>query len=156
MARSVGLVADPWALLVLRDLFLGLNRFEQLYRDLGVATNVLAERLDRLVDAGLVVREPYQHHPVRHEYQLTESGKDFYGVVLSLLAWGDKHLADDGAPMLLMHATCGHQTTPVVTCDHCGAELHADQVTVLPGPGGRAGPGTTLIAELLTGPGSPG
>ena len=151
VARASGVVADPWALLVLRDLFLGLTRYDELRRDLGVATNVLADRLDRLVDAGLVVRAAYQRAPVRHEYRLTDAGRDLYGVVVALMAWGDRHLAPDGPPMLLVHDVCGHRTTPVVACDRCGGELTNDEVSVRPGPGGRHAPGTAVVAERLTG-----
>jgi DNA-binding HxlR family transcriptional regulator len=149
VARTANIVADPWTLLVLRDLFLGLTRFDQFTRDLGIATNVLTDRLATLVDAGLVVREPYQDNPVRHDYHLTAAGKDLYGVVVSLMAWGDRHLAPEGAPLRLHHTTCDHPTTPVVTCSHCGDELDADDVAPLPGPSGRATPGTRVIAELL-------
>lgn len=151
VARTSGIVADPWALLVLRDLFLGLTRYDELRRDLGVATNVLADRLDRLVAAGLVTREAYRRAPVRHEYRLTEPGRDLYGVVLALMAWGDRHLATDGPPMRLVHDDCGHETGPVVACDRCGGELTHANVTVRPGPGGRHAPGTAVIAERLTG-----
>ncbi|MFI1581040.1 winged helix-turn-helix transcriptional regulator [Embleya sp. NPDC020630] len=151
VARTAALIADPWALLVLRDLFLGLARFDELRRDLDIATNVLADRLDRLQAAGLVVREPYQQRPVRHEYHLTDAGRDLYGVVLSLLAWGDRHLAVDGVPMRLVHKTCGRPCTPTVTCDHCGERLVDEAVEVLPGPGGRDAPGTTVIARKLFG-----
>ncbi|MFD1147532.1 winged helix-turn-helix transcriptional regulator [Saccharothrix hoggarensis] len=150
VARTANIVADPWTLLVLRDLFLGLTRFDQFTRDLGIATNVLTDRLTTLVDAGVVVRRPYQDNPVRHDYHLTEAGKELYGVVVSLLAWGDRHLAPDGPPLRLHHTTCDHPATPVVTCSHCGGELHVDDVTPLPGPGGRHAPGTRVIAELLT------
>lgn len=149
IARTAGLVADPWTLLVLRDLFLGLHRYDELRRDLGVATNVLADRLDRLVVAGLVRREAYQQAPVRHEYRLTAAGRDLHGVVLALLAWGDRHLAPDGPPLLVVHHDCGHRTAPTVTCDRCGGALTDDSVDVRPGPGGRHGPGTALIAERL-------
>jgi DNA-binding HxlR family transcriptional regulator len=149
VARTAGLVADPWTLLVLRDLFLGVTRFEQFCRDLGVATNVLTDRLDRLVTAGLVDREPYQEHPVRYEYRLTESGTDFYGALAGLMAWGDRHLAPDGPPLRLLHTTCGHITTPVVTCDHCGGELALADVQARLGPGGAATAGTAVVGELL-------
>lgn len=149
IARTAGVVADPWALLVLRDLFLGLNRYEELRRDLGVATNVLADRLDRLMEAGLISRHEYQQAPVRHEYGLTESGRDLYGVIVALMAWGDRHVAPDGPPMVLTHATCGHRTTPTVVCDRCGDELTDHDVAFGPGPGGRFAPGTAVIAERL-------
>lgn len=149
VARTAGLVADPWTLLVLRDLFLGVTRFEQFRRDLGVATNVLTDRLDRIVEAGLVDREPYQDHPVRHEYRLTESGTDLYGALAALLAWGDQHLAPDGPPMLLHHTTCDHATTPVVACHHCGTALTAADVRATPGPGAATTQGTAVITGLL-------
>lgn len=145
------MVGDPWALLVLRDLFLGLTRYDELRRDLGVATNVLADRLDRLVSAGLVTREAYQEAPVRHEYRLTDAGRDLYGVVVALMAWGDRHLAPDGAPMRLVHDDCGHPTVPTVTCDQCGGVLTDATVSVRPGPGGRNAPGTAVVAERLAG-----
>lgn len=149
VARTAGLIGDPWALLILRDMFLGLSRYEDLRRDLGVATNVLADRLDRLVACGLATRRAYQQHPVRHEYLLTPSGRDLYGIVVAMLAWGDRHLADDGPPMTLIHTACGHPTAPVVTCARCGSELTHDTVETRPGPGGSAGPGTALIGKML-------
>ena len=151
VARTAGLIGDPWTLLVLRDMFLGLSRYEDLHRNLGVATNVLADRLGRLVARGLATRRAYQARPVRHEYLLTPAGRDLYGIVLAMLAWGDRHLAPDGPPMTLVHATCGHPTTPAVTCNHCGGGLAPDTVSTCPGPGGSAGPGTTLIGALLGG-----
>src|SRR5690349_8852205 len=120
VARAGGLVADPWTLLILRDLFLGLRRYEELRRDLGVATNVLADRLDRLVSAGLAERHRYAERPVRHEYRLTDAGRDLYGVVLALMAWGDRHLAAEGPPLRLIHAACGKSAAPTVACDQCG------------------------------------
>jgi len=153
VARTAGLIGDPWTLLVLRDIFLGLSRYEDLHRDLGVATNVLADRLDRLVACGLATRHAYQQRPVRHEYVLTPSGRDLYGIMLAMLAWGDRHLAADGPPMTVVHATCGHPAVPTVTCDHCGGELTDDTVSTRPGPGGSAGPGTAVIGRLLGGMG---
>lgn len=150
VARASRVAADPWTLLVLRDLFLGLGRYEELRRDLGIATNVLADRLERLVTEGLAVRHRYLDHPPRNEYHLTEAGKDLYGVVLTLMAWGDRHRAADGPPLTLTHRTCGEATTPTVTCDRCGEKLTPDTVDAAPGPGGRTAPGTALIADLLT------
>jgi DNA-binding HxlR family transcriptional regulator len=150
VARTAGLIADPWTLLMLRDMFLGLTRYEELHRDLGVATNVLASRLDSLVSSGLATRHPYQEHPARHDYQLTPAGRDLYGVVLALLAWGDRHLAPAGPPLTLVHTACGQPVTPTVSCDNCGGELTDDTIRVYPGPGASPGPGTALITELLT------
>lgn len=152
VARTAGLVADPWTLLILRDLFLGMTRYEELRRDLGVATNVLADRLDRLVEGGLAERRPYAERPVRHEYRLTEAGRELYDVVLALLAWGDRHLADQGPPLRLVHTGCGAPVVPTMTCDRCGGELTPDTVVAVPGPGGRTAPGTALVARFLAHP----
>lgn len=149
IARTAGIVGDPWTLLLLRDLFLGVNRYEELRRDLGIATNMLAERLDRLVADGLAERRRYAQRPPRDEYLLTERGKDLFTVALTVMAWGDRHEAAEGPPMRLRHDACGRSAVPRVTCDHCGGELRLDNVTVLPGPGGRDAPGTTVVAERL-------
>jgi DNA-binding HxlR family transcriptional regulator len=149
IGRTAGVVGDPWTLLVLRDLFLGVNRYEELRRDLGIASNVLAERLDRLVADGLAQRHRYETHPPRDEYVLTEKGRDLFAVALTVMAWGDRHEAPEGPPMLLVHTGCGQPTTPVVTCAGCGGELHLDTVTARPGPGGRDAPGTSVVARRL-------
>jgi DNA-binding HxlR family transcriptional regulator len=150
IARAAGAVADPWTLLVLRDLFLGMRRYEELRRDLGVATNVLADRLDRLVAEGLAERHPYAARPMRYEYRLTDAGRELYGIVVALMAWGDRHRAGPGgAPMRLVHA--GHAAVPAVTCDRCGEVLTPETVRPLSGPGGRSAPGTALVAEFLGG-----
>lgn len=147
ISRASAVVADPWSLLVLRDLFLGLSTYEQLHRDLGIATNVLADRLDRLEAEGVIERRPYSERPPRDAYHLTASGRDLYGVILTLMAWGDRHRAPEGAPLRLTHGD--HAASPRVTCDACGEELTADSVTVHGGPGGRHARGTAVIAELL-------
>lgn len=156
VARTANVVADPWTLLILRDLFLGLGRYEQLRRDLGISTNVLADRLDRLVADGIAERHAYAQRPVRHEYRLTGAGRELFGIVVTLLAWGDRHLAVDGPPLRLVHTGCGRPTVPTVACDGCGGELTADTVHAVPGPGGRAAPGTALIPTLFGGAGHPG
>jgi DNA-binding HxlR family transcriptional regulator len=149
VARAAGLVADPWTLLILRDLFLGLHRYDELRQDLGIATNVLADRLDRLVAHGLVDRVAYSQRPLRHEYQLTEPGRDLYGVVLTFMAWGDRHLAPAGPPLRIVHHACGEVTEAVVTCAHCREPLTPDTTSVHAGPGGAPGPGTAVLAVRL-------
>ena len=110
VARTLGLVGDRWALLVLRDAFNGVRRFDDLHRHLGIAPTVLTRRLDGLVEAGLMTRVPYreQGQRTRHEYRLTATGWDLYPAVLALMAFGDKHLADPaGPPVRLTHRGCG-------------------------------------------------
>jgi DNA-binding HxlR family transcriptional regulator len=151
VARAAAVAADQWTVVILRDLFLGLNRYEDLRADLGIATNVLADRLDHLVAEGVVERVAYQERPVRHEYTLTPAGRDLYGVVLTLLTWGDRHRAVAGPPLRLVHETCGRPAEPRVTCAHCGGELTPEDTRYAPGPGGRTAPGTALVHTVLPG-----
>ncbi|MEV7007006.1 helix-turn-helix domain-containing protein [Streptosporangium sp. NPDC051022] len=150
IARSAAIVGDPWALLIVRDVALGLHRFDELQRDLGAATNVLTQRLERLVEGGLLRRERYSQRPDRYEYHLTDKGRDLVPILLALTAWGDRWEAGDaGPPLIVRHRTCGNDTQATVTCRSCGDELTAEQVDYLPGPGGRTGRGTSLISTLL-------
>lgn len=151
IARTVGIIGERWTPLILRDLFAGMTKFEDIRRDLGIASNVLAARLDDLERQGIVDRRQYQTMPVRHEYVLTEKGRDLYPVIATLLAWGDKWLsAPDGPPALTVHADCGHVTTAKTVCAECGGELNADNVIHAVGPGADVGPGTALIGDYIT------
>ena len=135
IARAVDVVGQRWTPLILRDLFAGMSRFEDIRRDLGIASNVLAARLDDLERHGVVERRQYQITPVRHEYLLTQKGRDLYPVIATLLAWGDKWLAEpDGPPTLIVHADCGHVTTAKTVCAECGGELSAANTFTPPGP----------------------
>ncbi len=130
------LIGDWWTPLVLREAFAGIQRFDDFQLSLGLARNTLTARLQRLVDAGLLEREPYQHNPVRYDYVLTEQGRDFYPVMAAIMAWGDRWLADEsGPPVLTRHDTCGHPTHAVVVCERCGKPLTSDTVTRELGPG---------------------
>ncbi|MGK8500229.1 winged helix-turn-helix transcriptional regulator [Nocardia asiatica] len=150
IARTVDAIGERWTPLILRDLFVGLRRFEDLRRDLGIASNVLAARLDALQEHGIVEKRAYQSNPVRYEYLLTERGRDLYPVLTMLMTWGDKWLAGtEGPPAVVVHRGCGRATSGVVVCRECGEPLTADDVRWLPGPGGRPGPGTMLIGGLL-------
>jgi DNA-binding HxlR family transcriptional regulator len=150
IARSIDLIGDAWTLLILRDVFAGITRFDALARDLGVSRKVLAARLDELVGHGLLRTEPYSERPPRHDYVPTEKGADLYPVVLALLAWGDRWTArPEGPPALIRHDSCGAHATPVVTCSHCSAPLTLADTTAEAGPGGRAGRGTAVLGPLL-------
>jgi len=143
-------IGEWWTLLILRDLFIGLSRFDDLRADLGIASNILSDRLDTLVGRGIVERRPYQEHPARSEYVLTPKGEDLFPVIAALMRWGDRWEADAaGPPALVVHAECGEVTQAVVVCSHCGLALRADNVTTMAGPGGRVGPGTALIGPVL-------
>jgi DNA-binding HxlR family transcriptional regulator len=151
IARTVGIVGERWTPLILRDLFVGITRFEDLRRDLGIASNVLADRLRTLREHDIVETRVYQDNPTRTEYVLTERGRDLYPVLTMLLAWGDRWLAaPEGPPLTVVHRDCGQVTEGVVVCCHCAAPLSATNVTWHPGPGGRPGPGAALVGRHLT------
>ncbi|MFV8305773.1 winged helix-turn-helix transcriptional regulator [Mycolicibacterium peregrinum] len=152
IARTVDVVGQRWTPLILRDLFAGLTRFEDIRRDLGIASNILAARLDELEGHGVVERRQYQSAPPRYEYLLTDKGCDLYPVIATLLAWGDKWQAgSDGPPALLVHDECGCATTAKTVCAQCGGELSADTTTATAGPGARPGPGTAVIGQFIVG-----
>jgi DNA-binding HxlR family transcriptional regulator len=151
IARAVDVVGQRWTPLILRDLFAGMARFEDIRRDLGIASNVLADRLEELERHGIVERRPYQSMPVRHEYVLTEKGSDLYPVIAALVTWGDKWLAEpDGPPALIVHTECGHVTTAKMVCAECGGELNGANTIAAAGPGARPGPGTAVIGDYMT------
>ncbi len=155
IARAVDVVGQRWTPLILRDLFAGMARFEDIRRDLGIASNVLAARLEELERHGVVERRQYQSAPARHEYVLTEKGRDLYPVIATLVAWGDKWLAEpEGPPALIVHSECGQVTSARTVCAECGAELNADNVIAAAGPGAHRGPGTAVIGGYIR-PASP-
>ena len=131
MARTLEVVGERWTLLILRDAFLGVRRFDDFQRSLGIARNVLNTRLQRLVDAGLLERRRYQERPERFEYRLTDVGLDLWPAIVALMRFGDRHLVgDDGPPMLLEHRDCGGRVTDFGTCEACGAQLTPREVRI--------------------------
>ncbi len=138
VARSLAVVGDRWTLLLLRDCFLGARRFEQLQASLGISSHLLSTRLRKLVDEGVLERHAYCERPTRHEYRLTEKGRDLYPVIASLVRWGDRWLADEaGPPVTLVHQGCGHATTPTLTCSECGEALEPRAMRPVAGPATR-------------------
>ncbi|MBA8949980.1 winged helix-turn-helix transcriptional regulator [Actinomadura namibiensis] len=151
IARATDLFGDAWTALIMRDVLVGVTRFDDLVTDLGISRKVLAARLARLVEEGVLEREPYQDHPPRHHYRPTRKGRELYPVLLALMAWGDRWYSahEGGPPARVHHHGCDRDTTPVTVCEHCGGELTLDTTTQLPGPGGRVGPGTRVLAPLI-------
>lgn len=135
--RTLEVIGDRWTLLVLRDVFRGVRRFEQLRADLGIARNILTDRLHRLVDAGMLEPVPYQDHPVRHEYRLTAKGLDLSPTLVALMRWGDRWFADGEPPTLLVHKTCGSPLEQVLRCPNCDVAVGPVDITSRPGPGRR-------------------
>lgn len=135
IARSLELIGDRWTLLIIRDALRGVRRFDDFRARLGVAHNVLSDRLARLTEAGVFERRLYQQRPDRYEYHLTEQGRDLWPVLMSLLVWGDRYLAPEGPPLLVLHRNCGGRLTPQLTCADCEAHLGPGDVELRPGPG---------------------
>ena len=147
VARTLELVGERWTLLILRDAFLGVRRFDDFQRSLGIARNVLNTRLQRLVDCGLLDRRLYQERPERYEYVLTDMALDLWPVTLALMEFGDKHLAGDaGPPVVLEHKGCGGTVLPTRACAKCGAELTARDVRPVRGPGAGEPPRAPVAA----------
>jgi DNA-binding HxlR family transcriptional regulator len=140
LARTVAVIGDRWTLLILRECFLRVRRFEAFQANLAITRHLLAARLKKLVRFGVLKRIPYQARPPRHEYILTERGLDLYPVIIALVHWGDIHMADErGRPLLHEHRTCGGTFDPVMICSVCREPVHAKAVKTLPGPGAAAG-----------------
>jgi DNA-binding HxlR family transcriptional regulator len=136
IARPLSILGERWTLLVLREVSLGNRRFDEIQRELGVATNVLSARLATLVDEGIVDRRLYSEHPERFEYRLTEKGADLQPILLAFLRWGDKYMAGKaGPPLETVHAACDHVFHMVPTCSHCGEEVKPQDLRPRPGPG---------------------
>lgn len=129
LSRTLAVIGDRWTLLILRDAFLKVRRFEDFEASLKIARRVLSERLALLVEEGVMKRVPYQDKPVRFEYRLTEKGLDLYPAILSLVHWGDKHYATKaGPPVLHKHLACGHDFRSVLSCSVCGEAVNAREV----------------------------
>ena len=138
IARTLDVIGEAWSPLVLRDVWVGMHRFEQIQSDLGISRKVLTERLNHLVDHGILERRPYDARP-RYEYHLTERGLELVDVLMVMVGWGDKWLAGEaGPPVLFRHHACGRTASVDLRCTACGEPMHASDVDVLPGPGSAA------------------
>lgn len=136
IAGALEVVGERWSLLIVRDVFLGLRRFDQIQANLGIARNVLQARLERLIEQGVLERSPYQERPSRYEYKLTEKGIDLWPIVVSLMQWGDRHTPPAGGPaVVLEHRGCGGAVDEHRVCEKCGKPLDAREARALPGPG---------------------
>ena len=125
IARTLDIVGEKWALLAVREVFLGDRRFDEMVRRTGAPRDTLAARLRTLVSAGILDRRQYSEHPARFEYHLTAAGRDLYPVIVTLMRWGDHYLAgEDGPPLVLQHH-CGHELVAQVVCQACGEPLRA-------------------------------
>lgn len=128
---TLALIGDFWTLGVLRCATYGMRRFSDFQSELGIATNVLTDRLARLVEAGILNRVPYQEHPPRHEYSLTEDGLELVPIVVALKTWGDRHLQELGPWSALRHRGCTSPVEVAVVCPDCGKVPSKEDVDVV-------------------------
>jgi DNA-binding HxlR family transcriptional regulator len=135
IARTMDVIGEPWSPLVLRDVFAGVHRFDQIQADLGISRKVLTERLDHLVERGVLERRAYDARP-RFEYHLTNKGTELVDLLMVMTRWGDRWLAGEaGPPVLYRHRACGEVSRVDLRCARCGEPMHAGDVDLLPGPG---------------------
>ena len=139
IARTLDVIGEPWSPLILRDVFVGINRFDQLQDDLGISRKVLTERLKWLVDQEVLRREQYSDRPPRFAYQLTQKGRELCDLLLVMAAWGDRWTAGaDGPPVLYRHHHCGAVSHVELHCSECDQPMRASDVDVVPGRGRAA------------------
>ena len=131
IARTLDIVGEKWALLAIREVFLGDRRFDEMVRRTSAPRDTLAARLRTLVAAGILEKRQYSEHPARSEYHLTEAGRDLYPVIATLMRWGDKYLAGGDGPPLVLEHRCGHQLVAQLTCQACGEPLESGQVRIV-------------------------
>jgi DNA-binding HxlR family transcriptional regulator len=149
LARTLDIAGEWWTPMIVRDVWIGRTRFDEIQANLGLSRKVLADRLDTLVREGIVERRAYQDRPLRHEYVLTDKGEELMGALLALIAWGDRWTAkEEGPPVLLRHKGCGEIMSPRPVCSSCGEPLRGDEVRVEPGPGLRPGRGSRPLERL--------
>jgi len=134
VAQCLDVVGEWWTMLVVRDAFLGIRRFDAFQARLGIARNVLAQRLAKLVAAGILDKRPYQDNPPRYDYLLTDKGRDLWPVLTALRQWGDRHAAAHGPPVEIEHRGCGQRTQLVLTCENCGERVGSRDVQMHVGP----------------------
>ncbi len=139
IAATLDVVGERWSLLIVRNVMLGLRRFDEIQGNLGIARNVLHTRLTRLVDQGVLEKVAYQERPPRYEYLLTDKGLDLWPTIVSLMQWGDRHaMPAAGPPVLLEHQGCGGAVDEHRLCAKCGARLTVRDVRAQAGPGASA------------------
>jgi DNA-binding HxlR family transcriptional regulator len=136
IARALEFVGERWSLLIIRDaLFADSTRYSDFQRSLGIATNILKDRLDGFVDTGIMRRHQYSEQPQLYEYLLTEKGRDLAPALIALTEWGDRWSAPEGPPILYSHTVCGSGVRHEVVCAKCGRLDDAAEVQAGPGPG---------------------
>ncbi len=136
---ALEVIPDRWSALVLREAFFGVRRISDFRRSLGIARNTLTDRLNRLVEQGVLERHRIADTNEWEEYRLTEMGLDLYPVTVALMQWGDRWRAPEGPPLRLTHKECGGELALELSCDRCGAQVDAPHASYEPGPGAADG-----------------
>jgi DNA-binding HxlR family transcriptional regulator len=152
LARALEVVGERWSMLIVRDAFYGVSRFNDFLGHLDIPRAVLTARLRALVEAGVLHKEPYQDSPVRYGYHLTEAGRDLWLPLHSLARWGEKHASSNATRIMFTHDACGHRLSPSGMCVPCGVLVHPDEVIVRQSPGARATPRTDAVSKALAEP----
>ena len=137
IAQCLEVVGDSWTLLIVRDAFSGITRFDEFQERLGIPRNTLRDRLAKLVESGVLAKEPYSQHPARFEYLLTDRGRDLWPVLSAMRQWGDRHGAEDRPTVRNLHTACGSPVETVVVCRTCDTPV---------------GPQDTALHQLTTSP----
>jgi DNA-binding HxlR family transcriptional regulator len=135
VAQCLEVIGEWWSMLIVRDAFMGVTRFEDFQRRLGISRNILQQRLTTLVEAGVLVRVPYSDHPPRDDYRLTDKGRDLWPVLTAMRQWGDRHAAPSGPPVQILHKSCGSVSEPELVCSSCGERVGPRDFKAVPGPG---------------------
>jgi DNA-binding HxlR family transcriptional regulator len=138
VAQCLEVVGEWWSMLIVRDTFMGVTRFDDFQSRLGISRNILQDRLSKLVEAGVLIRIPYSEHPLRHDYKLTEKGRDLWPILTAMRQWGDHYAAPNGPPVQVTHRACGEISTATLVCSACGEALGPRDVKAIAGPGREA------------------
>ena len=135
LARTLSVVGDRWTLLVLRESFLGTRRFDEFEKRLGITRHLLADRLKKLVESGVLNKVAYQQRPLREDYRLSDKGRDLYPAIMALVHWGDRYMSGpEGAPIRHIHRNCGQPMHGVLVCSDCAEPLQPRDVLLEEAP----------------------
>jgi DNA-binding HxlR family transcriptional regulator len=152
IARALEVVGERWSMLIIRDAFYGVSRFNDFLAHLDIPRAVLTARLRALVEAGVLHKEPYQYAPVRYGYHLTDAGRELWLPLHALARWGEKHASPSASRILFTHDACGNRLSPSGSCEHCGAMVPPDQVIARQSTEARANPRTDAVSKALAEP----
>jgi DNA-binding HxlR family transcriptional regulator len=137
VAASSAIFGERWSLLIMREILLGRRHFQEIKRNTGIASNILSDRLQTLVDHVLLMRKTRTTESGAEStiYTPTRKGVDVQPIIVAIMQWGDKYEAPNGAPRVIVHNSCGHEAKPTLVCSHCGERILPGDTHTLPGPG---------------------